>query len=77
MKLLRAFFLVAVPCLLLLCSLAAYRFASAKGLYDASSPPNITYERYSLTKTQAWKDRFDFQHSEGYNSERREIAGTR
>jgi hypothetical protein len=77
MKLLKIFFLGVVPCLLLLSSFAAYRFASAKGLLNPSPPANITYERYELTKTQAWRERFDFQTSAEYNSEVRAIAGTR
>jgi hypothetical protein len=63
MKLHRAFFLFLIPCLLILCSLAAYRFASLKGLFSTPPENTISFERYSLTKSEAWPLRFDFQEA--------------
>jgi hypothetical protein len=37
----------------------------------------MSYELYTLTKTDDWKTRFDFLESSDYNSVKRKIVGAR
>ena len=69
-------FLVLIPCLLLLVSLGTYRYSQLHQLYDEEDLqlPPLPYDQYTLTKTHAWSQRFDFQEEQHYNEAPLEIG---
>jgi hypothetical protein len=70
-------FFFIIPSLFLFISLEVYDYSRQHDLFSTESIPPLPYDEYRLSKTEDWKNRFNFLSEKGINEQSREIADAR
>jgi hypothetical protein len=66
-KLIKLILVFVIPAILGLVSVGVYKYSQAYSLFEDQKIETITYDEYTIAKTESWANRFEHLSAEGFN----------